>query len=213
VCQQAEAEWEQGAAMAVSKEAEVTDAHEAAWEKMQQETTHELIGGQSHDALVVLMSRVTPAEVNLIIVESDESAVGDGDTMSIGAEVAEHMLRPAEGWLGVDDPVMAEESAQPTGEGTWFSQRAEMSVELKLATGEGLLQRGDELAAEDPTEDLDRQEEGSVGTDPVGVVRGETAGSDNTVDVGMMLEALVPGVKNAEEADLGAEVAWITGNL
>ena len=42
--------------------------------------------------------------------------VGDGDAVGIAAEILQHVLGSAEGWFGVDDPVFAEERAQPGGE-------------------------------------------------------------------------------------------------
>jgi hypothetical protein len=44
----------------------------------------------------------------------------------------------------------------------------------------------------------------SPGMNPIGVIRRQTAGGNDAVDVGMMLQLLVPGVQDAEEADLGA---------
>ena len=38
------------------------------------------------------------------------------------------------------------------------------------------------------------------------VVGGESAGRDHTVDMRMMLQFLVPGVEDAEETDLGAQM-------
>ncbi len=46
-----------------------------------------------------------------------------------------------------------------------------------------------------------------------GMVRGQTAGWDNTVNVRMMLEFLVPAVEDADETDLGAETFRIAGDL
>jgi len=46
------------------------------------------------------------------------------------------------------------------------------------------------------------------------VVRSEAAGGgEHAVDMGMMLQALVPGMEHAEEADLGAEVPGIASDL
>src|ERR1035441_8911052 len=47
----------------------------------------------------------------------------------------------------------------------------------------------------------------------MGVVGSEAARSGDAVDVGMMLEPLVPGVEHAEEADLRAEVVGIASDL
>lgn len=57
--------------------------------------------------------RGPPTEANLVIVECDESVVRDRDPMRIGAELAQNALRTFKGTLGVDDPVMAEQSSQP----------------------------------------------------------------------------------------------------
>ena len=78
---------------------------------------------------------------------------------------------------------------------------------------EGGLESGDKLAAEDTAEHFDGKEEGSARGDPAGVIRSETAGGQHAVDMGMMLQSLVPGMEHAEEADLGAKVPGIAGDL
>ena len=103
------------------------------------------------------------------------------------------MFRAAEGWLGIDDPVVAEQGSEPCGEGPWFRHWREVAIELKLVLAEGGLQSGDELAARDPAEHLDRDEEPVARRGPMGVVGSEAARGGNAVDVGMMLEPLVPG--------------------
>ena len=77
----------------------------------------------------------------------------------------------------------------------------------------GGLESGDKLAAEDTAEYFDGKEEGSARGDPAGVIRSETAGGQHAVDMGMMLQSLVPGMEHAEEADLRAEVTRIAGDL
>ena len=47
-------------------------------------------------------------------------------------------------------------------------------------------------------------------SNPVGVIEREPARGDDTVDMGMKLEFLVPGVEHTEEADLGSEMAGVT---
>jgi hypothetical protein len=43
------------------------------------------------------------------MLEGHEAVVGDGDAMGVTGEIAEHMRRTAERWLGVDDPVLTEQ--------------------------------------------------------------------------------------------------------
>jgi hypothetical protein len=45
------------------------------------------------------------------------------------------------------------------------------------------------------------------------MVRSEAAGGDHAVDMRMVLQPLVPRMEDAEEADLCAEVSWVTSDL
>src|ERR1017187_3717267 len=133
--------------------------------------------------------------------------------MGVGAQIAQHMFRPSEWPLGVDDPVMAEQYPQPCCEGTWLGHGQEVAVELEQASMEGAAKSGDELASEDTAEHADGQKEGAPGGDPAGVIRSEAAGGKYAVDMGMKLQALIPAMEHAEEADLGAKMPGIASDL
>ena len=45
------------------------------------------------------------------------------------------------------------------------------------------------------------------------MVRSEAAGGNDAVDVRMKLQALIPAVEHAEEADLGTKMPWITSDF
>ena len=139
--------------------------------------------------------------------------VGDGDTVSIAAEILQDVLGSAEGWFGVDDPVFAEERTQPGREELGMVERCEFSGQVQLATLEGRLQTCDELAAKHAPQYGNGKEEAWVGSNPAGVIAGESTGGNDTVDMGMKLELLVPGVKHAEEADLSSEMGGIVREL
>jgi hypothetical protein len=119
---------------------------------MEQEAAQELINSKSHEALLVAMRGIAPAEGDVALGESDEPGVGDGDAMGIGAEITQHMFRSAEGLLGLDDPVVTVEHAQPGSEGAWLGKRQKFAVKLKLATVESVAKSSDKLAAEDAAE-------------------------------------------------------------
>ena len=55
------------------------------------------------------MGIVSPAEGDAIVLEGHEPMVGDGDAMSVAGQIVENMFGAAEGWLGVDDPVLLAE--------------------------------------------------------------------------------------------------------
>ena len=171
--------------MPVGEKSEVADAHEAAWQQMEQESAQELLDIESHEPLLVAMGGVSPLEGDAALGETDQPAVGDGNAMGVGAQIAQHMFRPSQGFLGVDDPVMAEQYAQPCCKGTRLGHGQEVAMELEHASKEGAAKSGDELAAEDTAEHADGQEEGSPGGDPAGVIRRQTTGGQYAVDMGM----------------------------
>ena len=83
-------------------------------------------------------------------------------------------------------------------------------MEAQLACGEGLSESVDKLATEDSPEHFDGKKEAIARGDPALVIGRETPGRNDTMQMGMRLEFLTPGMEHAEEADFGAEMAGIT---
>lgn len=74
-------------------------AMEAVGQDVEEEAPDELVGREAND-LVALASPtavVLPSERDVILIQGEETAVGDGDTMGVAAEIGEHLLGPAEG--------------------------------------------------------------------------------------------------------------------
>src|ERR1700678_142988 len=107
--EETETKWKKFRSPSVCEEAEVANAHEAARQQVKKEATRELIDRQSHDPLLIVVSGISPAESNAAVSEGKQSVVGDGDAMGVGAKIAQHVFRAAEGRLGIDDPVLAEQ--------------------------------------------------------------------------------------------------------
>ena len=189
-------------------------ADEATREYMQQETTQEFIDVKSEESLFVLVSGVSPAKCDLVIQEGNESAIGDRHPMRIGAEVAQHLLGSAERRLAVDHPSRRIKLADQTPKQFGLSHAAKQAVKPELSGSVSLLERFEKLAAEDFAEHPFRKKEAIIArAHPMGMVAGQTAGSDDAVNMGMMLQLLIPGMENAEEADLGAEASGVCGNF
>ncbi len=205
-----EAPWQQGGVPSIGEEAEVADADEALGEQVKEEATQELIARDGHHFLLIVVGRVTPAKGNLAVRQSDESVIGDGDAVSIAAKILQHVLGSAEGWFGVDDPIFAEERTQPGSEELGMGERREFSGHVQLAALESGPKSGDELAAKHAPQYSNGKEEAWVGSNPAGVIAGKSAGGNDTVDMGMKLEFLIPGMEHAEEADLGAEMGGVS---
>jgi hypothetical protein len=161
--EQAKTQWKKFGSSPIGEEAEVADAHEAAWQRVEQEAAQELIDRQSHNPLAVAVCGIAPSETDFAISKSKHPVVGDGDAVSVVSEIAQHVFRSTEGRLGIDHPVLAEQHSEPGREGPRIGERSELAVELKRSVSESTLECGDELAAEDTAEYLDGKEERLAG--------------------------------------------------
>ena len=117
VGEQALTERQESGAPAIGEEAERADADKAAGQDVEQEAAQELLRTERHDSFLIAVGIILPTESNLILFESHEAMVGDGYAMGIAGEIAEHMMGTAEGWLGIDDPVLTEQGTQEGAEG------------------------------------------------------------------------------------------------
>jgi hypothetical protein len=122
---QSTAACEQTAPPAVGKKAEVADAYQALGQNVDQEAAEELLCGDRHDLLLAAVCIVFPAKRDSIILERHQSMVGDGDAVRIASEIVQNMLGTAEGWLGIDDPVLLEELSEKLAKATWLSKTLE----------------------------------------------------------------------------------------
>ncbi len=118
--------------MAVREQSEVTDADQSSWKYMDEEAAEEVLCGNSHDLLLATMGVVLPTEGDTILLEADQAMVGDGDAVCVASEILKQMFRPAEGRLGVYDPVLAVELTQEATELRGLSKLSERAVELEL---------------------------------------------------------------------------------
>jgi hypothetical protein len=69
--EQPETEWKKLRSPSVSEKSEVADAHKAARQQVQEEAAQELIDGQSHQPLLVAVSRVSPTEDDVALGKSN----------------------------------------------------------------------------------------------------------------------------------------------
>ena len=173
---------------------------------MDEESSQELICGDGHDLLLAARSVVLPAEGDAILLERDETMVGDGDAMGVTSEVVKNVLRSSEGWLGVDDPVLGNELAQELAETFRPCEILERAVELELALEQELPESSRELAAEDATENADGQEEAWGRSNPSGAIEREASSRDDAMHMRMMLQVLSPCMQHTEQADVSSQV-------
>jgi len=82
--------------------------------------------------------------------------VGNGDAMGVTGQVVQNILRTAEGRLGVDDPILAEEGTNHSPEKPRIAKGLLISVKSEFALLESLLQARHKLAAKHTAENLHR---------------------------------------------------------
>ena len=68
--------------------------------------------------------------------------VGDGDAMGVTSQIVQHMLGSAEGWLGVDDPVLLGEGTQKRSEVPLVAERQTLAVKPKLVVAKSASESG-----------------------------------------------------------------------
>lgn len=90
---------------AIGQETIIANADEALRKDVHEETADELGDLELRDFVGIVIRIVTPTKGNGLVVECDDAAIGDGDTVSIGSEIAEDVFGAAEGWLEMDVPI------------------------------------------------------------------------------------------------------------
>ncbi len=101
---------------------------------MDQEAADELGRGQAHDlcAITSLDAVVLPVESHGVAIGTDQPVVGDRNPMRISAEIGQHLLGPAKGWFGIDDPVGFAQRYEMGRECIWVGQSRQIAEECQL---------------------------------------------------------------------------------
>lgn len=137
--EQSPAETDAISSVAVGEKAEVTHTVEAIRQYMQQETPDELVRIKAHDLLAfpAVATVILPSEGYVAVIDLDDAAVGDGDTMGVPTEIGQHLVRAAEWWLRVNDPFDAASTRDMAGEGLVVVEMTEFVGEAKFTVSEG----------------------------------------------------------------------------
>ena len=170
---------------AIGQPAEVANARETFREDVLYEAAQEFFAGQRHSALFAVVGVVFPPEEHLGFVDRHNAMVGDSYAVRVTGQIVQDVFGSAKRWLGVNDPVFFRQRAQKCAEGFFFGQRQALSVECQLLGAESTSQSGQEFSAEDPTEDLDRQEEVDGCGDPVLVIGRQASAGHHAMNVRM----------------------------
>ena len=144
---------------------------------MLHEAPQELHRGECHGAPLPVVGIVLPAEGDALPVERDQAMIADGDAMGIASKVAEDGGGGSEGRLRIDHPVGTKQRVHAPLPVHGVAAHGGRATEIQVTAGVGTAQPRDELAAKDPTEDFDGEEEARVlRVHPASVIRGEAPG-------------------------------------
>jgi hypothetical protein len=159
-------------------------------------------------ALVVLV-----AESDLAMLQSHETMVGDGDTVRIACQILQDVLGLPERFFGVDDPVLGayvgEALAPRLGRGELATAPPQGQVALSVELRQTREVEMPEAAREDP----DGQEEVGAARDPSGAIGCQPPGGEDTMEMGVMMELLAPGVQHGKAPDLGPEMRGLLSDV
>jgi hypothetical protein len=161
------------------------------------------------------MRAISPMKGNFAVGQGNETVVGNCDSMRVAAQVSEHVFRTTERPFAVDHPVMAEQLTDERVEGLRIRKVLQFAVKAEFALYKRILKSLRELGSKHDLQHLFRQEKAVawVQMDPRPMIKRQSTRRNNAVDVWMMFEFLSPGVKYAEETDLGTQVFWIAGDF
>ena len=151
-------------------------------------------------------------EGDLIVVIGDETGVGEGDAVSVAAEVFEHGVGSGEGWLDMDVPVEITQGSQVGVKGFVIGEFLVAAEEVETMLVVGPVQLFEQQVPEPPREHFVGQQVAGTAGDPARAVEGDAAAGDDTVDMGMMGHCRAPGVENGGDAEFGAQAFGISGD-
>src|ERR1700752_2103062 len=96
----------------------VANAVQALRKDVKQKATDELVAREGHGLLPAAIAIILPAELNLPIIDIEQSVVGDGDAVSVACDIPENVFGSGKGRFGVDDPFSAAGGGKVAQEGS-----------------------------------------------------------------------------------------------
>jgi hypothetical protein len=182
---------------------------------MKQKVAQEFLCGHCHIALHVSVCTVSPGECNISTLKRDQTMVGNGHSMGVAAEIFENMFRTAKWPFTVYYPVFTLEIANEGIKRLRIRKMLQLAVKADFAFGESLLEGVLNLSAKSFPERLLRQKVlmARIRRHPALMIKRQSTGRNDAVNMRMMLQSLGPGMEHAEEADLSSQEFGISGDF
>jgi hypothetical protein len=161
---------------------------------VEEESPQKLDGVEGHGAMTTVLGVVLVAEAHFAVVDGEQPLVGDGDPVRIAGEVLEDLSWPAEGRLGINDPVLGAQGPEQSLPGNGMLELSESSMETKLASFEGTMEVGEKLRSEQPAENTVGKKEAVSTAQPALPIEPESTAGDHTMEMRVGVKSLSPGM-------------------
>src|ERR1700728_2185252 len=115
--------------VAVGKQPEAANFDETGGQDMAQEAADELDSIELHDAAAVVVPGVHAAEAHMAVIETEKSAVVDGDAVPVAGQILQHIFRSSERRLGVDHPLYSAQGAKQRMKCAWCGSFSHLAAE------------------------------------------------------------------------------------
>jgi hypothetical protein len=103
--------------IAWSQQAIVADSDKTRGQNMEEEAPDKLVGTESNEPVFPRGGVVPGSEGDPPICHAHQPLVGDGHPVGVAAYILEDVLRPTEGFFGIDHPFFASEFSQEAAKG------------------------------------------------------------------------------------------------
>ena len=91
---------------AVGEKAEVTDAHEAIGQNVEEEAADEFLGMKGHGLFSIAISSISITQGDLAVLDVEDAVIGKSHAVGVAAEVIKHGLWRTERLFRVNHPVL-----------------------------------------------------------------------------------------------------------
>ena len=190
--------------IAVVKETVVTDLLKTSREHVHHQPSYELLWSNTDCLQQGMIAVILSRKGNSLFGDTLYPGVGDGDTVSVTSQVFKSIAKAIKGLPDVWTPLYLVESVQELLETEGVAQLLAGRRENKLAFLKSIRKRSKELPPELACQDFGREKEMSAAFLQLQILSESSAG-DDTVDVGMEIQLLSPGVQDLYNTGSSAE--------
>ena len=188
------------------------DPGETGGEHLPQKAPETLDGVEGHRPLAVALRVILPPASHPPLVAREPAMMRDRHTMRVAGQIGEDLRRATKRRFGLDDPVEVLQGRQELRPRLGSRQRLPVAWERQAALRLALAEPGQQEAPEHPTEHAHWQEAGGAARQPLGALWSPPAAGDHTVQLGMRMQGVAPGMQDRAEAQVGAEMPRSAGD-